>query len=66
MYKTLKDEKLKEVFAFMKAQEDAEKAGEKEFKCPLCGGRAWWDWAKINNRNHLYYGCEKCGYRLRI
>lgn len=56
------DETIEKMFAFLKAQQDAEEAGEKEFKCPLCGGRAWWGRVKINN--HLHCGCEKCGYKI--
>lgn len=43
---------------FMKAQQEAEKNGEEEFTCPLCGGEAWWGRSSYNN--HLHCGCKKC------
>lgn len=47
---------------FMKAQKRAEKFKRQTFKCPLCGGPAWWGRSPINN--HLHCGCEKCGFRM--
>ena len=60
------DKKLERIlnkdFKFMEARLEAEKKGEREFTCPLCGGHAWWGRASINN--HLHCGCRDCGYRI--
>lgn len=45
---------------FSEAQMEAEKAGKKDFVCPLCGGKAWWGRSDINN--HLHCGCYDCKY----
>ena len=47
---------------FLQAQQEAEVAGEHEFICPLCGGKAWW--SRTMRNNNLHCGCEKCGYRI--
>ena len=51
---------VKQMMAYDAAQKEAEKAGKHEFTCPLCGGNAWWERAKINN--HLHTFCDKCGF----
>lgn len=47
------------VFKYLEAQDKAEKAGEHEFTCPICGGKATWFRSEYNN--HLHSHCEKCG-----
>lgn len=47
---------LKAFKDFMKAVAEAEEKGEHDFKCPLCGGRAW---VKGN-----VSGCLDCGFRV--
>lgn len=47
---------------FTDAQRQAEKAGEEQFVCPLCGGEAWWGRSSYNN--HLHCGCHGCGYLI--
>lgn len=56
------DEFYEEIKKFMKAQKRAEKFKRPKFKCPLCGGSAWWCRSEINN--HLHSGCKKCGFRI--
>ncbi len=51
-----------QIKAFMQARDEAEKANKEEFKCPLCGGDAWWGRSSYNN--HLHCGCRKCGFRM--
>ncbi len=51
-----------QMFTFMKARQEAEKAGKKYFTCPLCGGEAWWERATINN--HLRCRCNGCGISI--
>ena len=52
----------KEVLAFMGAVEEAEKKGEYEFVCPLCGGKA--NWARSTYNGHLSAMCEGCRFRV--
>ena len=64
MKKTM-DPKEYEMFAqtieFLDAQHEAEKRGEHEFTCPICGGIARWERAGENG--HLHVGCV-CGMRV--
>ena len=53
---------MDEIVEFLKAQDEAEKAGQEEFKCPICGGKAWWGRSELNG--HLHCGCEGCGIRV--
>lgn len=53
---------IKVINDFMRAQGKAEKNGEHEFACPLCGGEAWWSRSTYNN--HLHCGCRKCGFKM--
>lgn len=58
-----KDEAIMDsIFTFMKAQQEAEEAGQHEFTCPLCGTTAVWVRSPYNN--HLSCGCKGCGFRL--
>ena len=50
------------VIEFLAAQAKAEEAGQEEFKCPICGGKAWWGRAEENG--HLHCGCHGCGIRI--
>ena len=52
---------FEKIIAFLKAQEDAEEVGVHEFKCPICGARAWWGRA---GNGHLHSGCDGCGFRI--
>lgn len=45
---------------FSKAQRRAEKKGQDEFVCPLCGGSAWWARMLLDNR--LNCGCKNCNF----
>ena len=45
------------------AQEIAEEKGSQEFKCPVCGGDAYWSRAEHSKR--LACGCTRCGMYLR-
>lgn len=47
---------------FLDALSDAEQAGEKEFTCPLCGGKASWGKSSYNGHIHAY--CEYCGFTI--
>lgn len=46
----------------LKAQLEAELAGNQEFTCPLCQGKAKWTRAEINK--HLWIKCNDCGFKL--
>lgn len=50
---------VEEILKYLEAQEQAEKKGEHDFICSLCGGTAHWSRAKSNN--HLHMSCDKCG-----
>ena len=45
---------------FLNAQEEAEKKGDNEFICPICGGTAKWTRSSYNN--HLHAHCCDCGF----
>ena len=47
-----------DIFKYLKAQQEAEKKGEHEFVCPICGGKA--RWLRSTYNNHLRSICEKC------
>ena len=51
---------IKAYTEFMKAKNEAEEKGEKDFVCPLCGGKAWWN----RHENIMMSGCMKCGFRV--
>lgn len=51
-----------EICMLLKALQAAEEAGEKEFTCPFCSGRAWWERSAYNN--HMHSGCKDCGFRM--
>ncbi len=53
---------MSEIILFLKAQQEAEEKGEKEFVCPLCGGTAIW--ARSSYNKHLRCKCEKCGIKM--
>ncbi len=46
----------------LEAQLKAELAGNQEFTCPLCQGKAKWTRAEINK--HLWIKCNDCGFKL--
>lgn len=56
------DDFIIQLTTFMKAQQEAEEAGETEFTCPLCGAKAMWGRSPYNN--HLHCGCKGCGIRM--
>lgn len=45
------------------AQAQAEERKEKAFRCPVCGGEAYWGRRAENGR--LLCGCKDCGMYLR-
>ena len=47
-----------EMFKFVEAVFEAEKAGKHNFACPICGGSAHWERATYND--HIRARCEKC------
>lgn len=51
-----------EIITFIKAQQKAEQEGRYEFTCPLCGATAKWGRTPYNN--HLYCGCQGCGFKM--
>lgn len=53
---------MDDIFKYLKAQQEAEDRDEHEFKCPICGGQAFWGRSPING--HLCSRCEKCGFGL--
>lgn len=53
---------IKALSEFMESQQEAEKEGRQEFKCPLCGGRAMWGRSDYNN--HLWTKCFGCGFLM--
>ena len=57
-----KDELIEHFFKFMEAMQEAERKGEKEFICPLCGGKARWDRASCNGHKHSL--CTACGFSV--
>lgn len=58
MNESREEEFTDRMFLFLSAQKEAEKKGQEEFTCPLCGGEAWWGRAPLNG--HLHCGCLKC------
>ena len=50
------------IFAFIKAQAEAEEKGEHEFVCPLCGGSA--HFGRDKQCKHLHTGCDDCGIMI--
>ena len=56
------DDILSRLKPFLAAQTQAEAAEKSTFKCPLCGGLAWWGRAETNG--HLHTGCESCGIKI--
>lgn len=60
------EDKVLELFEaaqkYINAQKEAENKGEHEFICPICGSKAKWERAKINN--HLHTGCSGCGLEI--
>ena len=53
----------KNLFRLFSAQEKAEQRNEKTFRCPVCGGDAYWE--RITGSNRLLCGCKGCGMYLR-
>ena len=53
---------MENLFKFLEAEQEAEEKGEKEFICPLCGGKAWWMRSSYNGHKHS--GCANCGFRI--
>ena len=59
----MKDREIMEaVRDFLEALSKAEDAGEKEFVCPLCGGKA--SWGRSPGNGHIHAGCDGCGMRI--
>ena len=59
----MKDREMMEALGdFLAALSEAQDAGEKEFVCPLCGGKA--SWGRSPGNGHIHAGCDKCGFRL--
>lgn len=46
----------------LKAQLEAELAGNQEFTCPICQGKA--KWTRAENNKHLWIKCNDCGSKL--
>ena len=53
---------MNDIFKYLQAQQEAEKKGEHEFVCPICGGKA--RWLRSTYNNHLHSSCEKCKFRV--
>ena len=59
----MKDREMMEALGdFLAAFSKAEDAGEKEFVCPLCGGKAFW--GRSPGNGHIHAGCDGCGMRI--
>ena len=54
---------IDQITAFIEAQQEAEKEGQQEFTCPLCGGPAMW--SRFPYNNHLWCKCRCCGFLMR-
>ena len=54
------DEVMDSIFKYLKAEQQAEAEGKKEFMCPLCGGKAWWLRSGFNGHRHSR--CTRCGF----
>lgn len=52
------DEVYEQMVTFLKALNEAERDGKKEFVCPLCGGIVVMRKAESNGHVHAY--CNKC------
>lgn len=50
---------LDDAMKYTKAQQEAGKAGEHEFTCPVCGGKA--RWIRVASNHHLRSVCSGCG-----
>ena len=53
----------KNLIRLLSAQAKAEQRKEETFRCPVCGGEAFWCRTIENNR--LFCGCKSCGMYLR-
>lgn len=47
---------------FLAALSEAQERGEREFTCPLCGGKAFW--GRSPGNGHIHAGCDGCGMRI--
>lgn len=56
------DDFIEQIVDFMAAQHEAEKEGQHEFTCPLCGGGAMWHRSEYNN--HIWSKCSGCGFLM--
>lgn len=46
----------------LEEQLKAELAGQQEFICPICKGKA--KWARAESNHHLWIQCHGCGFKL--
>ena len=53
----------KNLLRLQTAQAQAEERGDKTFRCPVCGGEAYW--GRIVGNGRLICGCKECGMYLR-
>ena len=53
----------KNLLRLLTDQAHAEERKERTFRCPVCGGEAYWGRKSENGR--LLCGCRKCGMYLR-
>lgn len=53
---------IEDMMKYIKAQQEAEKAGEHFFTCPVCGEEA--RWVRVASNNHLRSVCSGCGIAL--
>ena len=51
-----------DLFAWLKAEQDAVGKGEHDFTCPLCGSPARWERSEYNW--HLHSWCTGCKMRV--
>ena len=55
-------DELEKFLSFIEAITKAENDGKNDFICPICGGTAHFERARING--HLHAKCDGCGTKM--
>lgn len=58
----MESKKINEILDFIESVVEAQRVGNREFTCPVCGGKAKWSRAECNG--HIRAKCDECGITL--